>query len=80
VLDELKTLDPTSTTMMLSLDLYDYEDPRASCDDTVAFLSEYWASVVNRMAILYAGKAISTRILFLFQKRARFPHSNQIRR
>jgi len=57
--DELKNLDPICATVMLSPDLYDYEDPRASCDDTVSFLVEYWTSAVNGMAILFAGKTIA---------------------
>lgn len=57
--DELKNLDPICATVMLSPDLYDYEDPRASCDDTVSFLVEYWTSAVNGIAILFAGKTIA---------------------
>lgn len=60
--DELKDLDPVCATVMLSPDLYDYEDPMASCDDTVSFLVEYWTSAVNGLAVLHAGKAIANAL------------------
>ena len=60
--DELKDLDPVCATVMLSPDLYDYEDPRASCDDTVSFLVEYWTSAVNSMVVLHAGKTIANAL------------------
>jgi hypothetical protein len=60
--DELRDLDPVCATVMLSPDLYDYEDPRASCDDTVSFLVEYWTSAVNSMAVLFAGKTIANAL------------------
>jgi len=60
--DELNNLDPICATLMLSPE-FNYEDPRASCDDTVSFLVEYWTSAVNGVAFLYILKAVATILI-----------------
>ena len=58
--DELKNIDPVSAEIRMIPFLYDYEDPRSSCDDTVSFLVEYWTSVVNGLAIVSACRVLAT--------------------
>ena len=59
--DELNKVDPVLFSQFLK-PYYDWEDPNENCDEPVTFLAEYWSSVVNGVAILYACKFVTKQL------------------
>jgi hypothetical protein len=62
---EIKNLDPAHASIFLSplsTEVGGWEDPDTSCTDYVLFLSEYWTSAVNGIALIQILKTILTGI------------------